>query len=177
MFTKICFKCGIDKPLTEYYAHKQMGDGHLNKCKDCTKKDTQNRIDVLKNDESWVKSEQKRGREKYHRLYSGNIKIDPIVKKKLMTKYYDKYPEKKATRSKISNLKPLIKGNHLHHWSYNLEHAKDVIELTPKLHSKLHRFIIYDQEQMMYRRYDTNVLLNTKEKHLEFIEIVKTLED
>ena len=34
---------------------------------------------------------------------------------------------------------------------------------------KAHRFIVYDQERMMYRRYDTNELLDTKEKHESFI--------
>lgn len=37
MLSKKCVDCGIDQPITGFYTHKAMSDGHLNKCKTCVK--------------------------------------------------------------------------------------------------------------------------------------------
>lgn len=170
MKTKTCFKCNIDKALSEYYKHPQMGDGHLNKCKICTKKDTKNITDKLISTPEGLQKERKRHRDKYFRLgYKDLHKPSKDSKKKTMDLHKLKYPEKVRAKSfSYNKIKPIIKGNQLHHWSYNKEHYTDTIELSITEHNKLHRYIIYDQERMMYRRCDNLELLDTKEKHLEF---------
>lgn len=167
---KICFKCGNEKELTSFYKHAQMGDGHLNKCKDCTKSDSKARQEEKMKDPEWAESEKNRHREKYHRLeYKDKHKPTYEMKKKAMDKYKKKYPEKVLARWAMKGLKSSVKGNELHHWSYRPEHSRDIIELSVKNHNTIHRFIKYDQELMMYRTH-WGMLLDTRIQSLLYYE-------
>ena len=171
-FTKICFKCNNQKEFNEFYKHQKTKDGYLGKCKSCAKLDAKEITFKLISTPEGLEKERLRHREKYYRLdYKEKHKPTPEAKKITMDRYINKYPEKIKAKSISSNLKPLIKGNQLHHWNYNIEFAKDVIELSLKDHSKIHRFIKYDQKTFMYK--DLNgVLLDTKEKHIGLIKKV-----
>lgn len=163
---KKCISCDKELPIGEFYVHPKMGDGHLNKCKTCCKLQAAQREKILRQDSDWVKSERARGREKYHRL--GCHKPSKEEKRMTMDRYKLKYPEKQLAKNSSQHIRVKVKGNHMHHWSYNKEHWKDVVELTVKEHNLLHRHIIYDQERMMYRRADNNELLDTKEAHMKY---------
>jgi len=89
--SKICFKCGDDKPLSEFYKHSGMKDGHLNKCKNC------NKIDVANNYKNKKQQYQVYEKERFKRTE----RKEHILK--YQQKRRKKFPEKARAWNAVSN--------------------------------------------------------------------------
>lgn len=88
---KRCFKCGTAKPLGEFYVHSMMADGHLNKCKVCTKTDVRQRYGATRNERSAY--ERKRSRRPERKAQAG-----ASARKGRLTR-----PDKYAARLAVAN--------------------------------------------------------------------------
>lgn len=88
---KKCFKCKQSKSISDFYSHKQMRDGLLGKCKECTKSDSRNRY--YSQTEKIIEYEIRRSKQPERRLK----RMEYQRKRRL------KYPEKNKARNLISN--------------------------------------------------------------------------
>lgn len=158
---KVCFRCGVEQPLKEFYKHKGMADGHLGKCKTCAKSDSKKRHYEKSKDDEWMEAERVRGREKYHRL-----------------NYKERHRETVATRpwentSRYSKIYRDLKidrevGVELHHWNYNYRYLRDVVKMDIRDHKRLHSHLFLDIDKRIFKDVEGNYL-DTKEKHLAYI--------
>jgi ribosomal protein S27AE len=88
---KTCFKCGQLKTLDNFYRHPAMGDGHLGKCKDCTRRD------VADNYRKRIDHYRKYERERFNRPErKAAVSIYQRVRKL-------RHPEKYAARVAVGN--------------------------------------------------------------------------
>lgn len=159
MDTKKCFKCRATKPLSDFYLHPRMGDGHLNKCKECTKSDVKRRYSILSSDEKWVKKERERNREKFKRLgYKGAFRhirsicpLEANIARKLRARGYD------------------TNGKEAHHWNYNLPYS--IFLLTRKAHKCIHQYIKVNYSNKYCYTLD-GIKIDTEEKAVSIFSSV-----
>lgn len=165
METKVCFKCGRELPLDEFYKHPRMTDGHLNKCKECTKSDTKRDYDRKAKDDIWVEKERARGREKYHRIgYK-----DRFFKTGKMNRFLNNANRDLRVRGFDMD------GKEAHHWNYNK--PKSVIILSRKAHHRIHKFITVNREDKFCYTIDGECL-DTEDKTLKYYaEVLSRYDD
>lgn len=157
MDKKVCFKCKVEKPITDFYVHKQMGDGHLGKCKECAKSDVKMKYEQNIENPEYVEKERARGREKYHRLQYKNK----------YTKEYMKGSENSNRKMKHLGIDMYEKESH--HWCYNKEYKNDVFILGRRAHKLVHKFLQHDPETNCFIIKETGIKITTKQQHYEFI--------
>ena len=148
---KTCFRCGIEKSRSDFYAHSRMADGLLGKCKGCTKQDSNKR---RREKYEEVKAYDRRRGNLPHRVAARHIysKTEAAREshKKSLAACRAKYPEKyearymldRAVRSGEVN-KPdacMFCGSdgriHGHHSCYDM--PLDVTWLCAKCHGACH---------------------------------------
>ncbi len=149
---KTCFNCKVDKELSDFYQHPRMSDGHLGKCKECTKKDI--KINRDKNAEYYSEYDRSRAmlphrveaRKKYQKTPAGKEAMNRARKK-----WLGNNSDKRAAHTILGNAvrdgkidKPelcSICGEkdriHGHHEDYSK--PLYVIWCCPKCHTALHK--------------------------------------
>jgi hypothetical protein len=136
MIFKKCFKCQCEKPLDAFYKHSMMQDGHLNKCKECTKKDT------LENRQAKL--------EKYRQYDRMRASMPHRVaqRSEINKRWFEQHPDRKRAQTKLGRAlqKGLVKKqpcivcgalkSEAHHPDYS--RPLDVVWMCTPHHAQTH---------------------------------------
>lgn len=154
-FSKICFKCGKQKEKKEFYKHPKTKDGYLNKCKECTKKDSICIYEKNMNNHEWVIKERKRCVDKNKRLgYNKKYKLDYLFNDSVYKNLNKKYN--------------IPKNYEIHHWNYNEGFENSFIVLETKQHKKAHKNLFREKGEYIFKTIEGDIL-DTKEKHISYL--------
>ena len=148
---KECFKCNKAKPLSDFYKHPQMGDGHLNKCKECAKKDVlQHRGENIDRIRAYDRERDTLPHRVALRNEYQKTKAGKIAGNRAKRKYIKNHPIRKAAQALLANAVKSGKitkepcsvcGStyriHGHHEDYYK--PLEVIWFCPKHHSAYHK--------------------------------------
>ena len=101
---KVCFKCFVEKPLSDFYVNIKLSGGHFNKCKECTKRDAllhreQNLEKVREYDRNRPNKEERCKKTiEYSQTEKGKA-----VRQKSSIKYKTQYPIKYKAKNAVNN--------------------------------------------------------------------------
>lgn len=171
MENKICKQCERLLPLSEFYKHKLTSDGHINKCKECTKENVRKYTAKKKKDPEWRFKLKERARlAAKERRKNGYSSYNPNFDKKWTDQ--DVKCRAASRAAKIDCPKKCQR----HHWSYKEAHWEDVIIMKNKDHAKVHRYMTYDEEHKQYRTVH-GVLLDSRELAESYYKKVLSIKD
>lgn len=163
MKEKRCFKCGRVLPISDFYVHPKMADGHLNKCKDCTKEDVHSNYLRKSESEEYMNIERKRGRDKYRRL--------GYVKNRSRTKPLTDVGSARNVSRDLRNIGIDLAGRECHHWNYN--YPKSVFILSRKAHKRLHKHLALNTRTGVLTSENGEQIKSVKQAKKIFQEILR----
>lgn len=156
MSSKRCFRCLRTLPLESFYPHKQMKDGHLNKCKECAKRDEklyrQKRLEHYRQYDKARASSPSRvmARAAYRKTAAGKLAVA-----KAHANYKIRFPNRRKAQhivgnairdGKLAKNPCFVCGNEkteAHHPDY--DRPLDVVWLCNKHHRETHEMIFEER--------------------------------
>ena len=186
---KTCSKCGESKPVDDFQPRKTSKDGRRCACRECENKRKLEWHHMKMNDDQYRatrRNNQIKYREdnpgmsarmarewgaKNRELVRERCKLYYVRNRETIIERQSKYHPNK-TRAKNQAAKYRKDGFELHHWSYNECHFEDVIQLSIIEHSRIHQWMVFDEDTLLFRKKTDNELLKTKQDHMEYMEFV-----
>ena len=133
---KSCIRCGVEKPLTDFYKHSAMADGHLGKCSQCCREQA---IENRRNNQARYNGYDMHRNKLPHRI-EARAKVLARLKEERPEVYAAHYAVSNAIRDgKLEKKDCEVCGYpaHAHHEDYSK--PLEVVWLCHKHHMERHR--------------------------------------